>query len=117
MQACANAAAAKIWRELGVAGTASGLLNSDATVTSIRLADGTLLTAPAHYDQGATASIKSVVTTSKTGGGNFSTGGERNRTNVFRSFSPTTGVQFFGVLCTDSMGRQLELELGMKFAL
>lgn len=118
MQACANAATAKIWRELGIYGTS--LATSDATITSVRLADGTTLKAPAHYDTPVTATVRQVVTTAASPTA-LNTGGDL--TNRLRAFSPpgagggAGGVNLFIVHCKDASGRELELEIGIQFAL
>jgi Tfp pilus assembly protein PilX len=112
MQACANAATAKIWKELGIHGTM--LAASDATITSLTLADGTILTAPAHYDTPLTATIKSVSSTDSRGGAKKK---ERNLTNKGRDTYTRDAVNFFVVHCKDASGRELEIEIGIKFAL
>lgn len=112
VQACANAATAKIWKELGVHGTM--LAASDATVTSITLADRTVLTAPAHYDTPLTATIKSVSSTDTRGGAKKEEG---ERINLPPPKNARDQVNFFTVHCKDASGRELEIEIGIKFAL
>jgi hypothetical protein len=90
------------------------LAASDATITSLTLADGTILTAPAHYDTPLTATIKSVSSTDSRGGAKKK---ERNLSNKGRDTYTRDAVNFFVVHCKDASGRELEIEIGIKFAL
>jgi hypothetical protein len=112
VQACANAAQGKIWKELGIHGTM--LAASDVAITSITLVDGTILTAPAHYDTPLTATIKSVSSTDSKAGAKKR---DKNLTNKGRENFSRDAVNFFVVHCKDASGRELEIEIGIKFAL
>lgn len=112
ISACANAAQAKLWKELGVHGTA--LASKDVAITSLTLADGSVLTAPAHYDTPLTATIKSVSSTDSRGGAKKKSG---NLTGKGRATVSRDSVNFFVVHCKDRSGRELEIEIGIKFAL
>lgn len=113
MSACANAAQAKLWKELGVHGTA--LASKDVAITSMTLADGSVLTAPAHYDTPLTATIKSVSSTDSKAGAKSKK--SRDLTGKGRQTGNRDTVNFFVIHCKDRSGRELEIEIGIKFAL
>ncbi len=114
---CANAAQAKIWSELAAN---SGYLSAPVTVSYVKLKDGTKLTSPAHYDQSASALVRDVVLQVQSGsGGAAGTGpkGEQDCTNGKCGLVPLGSTQLIMAHCVDSRGRELEIELGIKFAL
>jgi Tfp pilus assembly protein PilX len=111
--ACANAGVGKLWREIAVSGTQYA--SSTDLITYIVLPDGTKLTAPAHYDTAATATVKSVVS-AETGNAD----GTQPETDMTNKGLPTVKVgqtQIFSVTCQDANGRILEVEVGLRFAL
>jgi Tfp pilus assembly protein PilX len=113
--ACANAAIAKLWKEIAVTGT--GLSGSSATVSSIRLPDGTLLTAPAHYDTLAGGTIPTVGQMTSTRSSSASKQKTRNLTNQTPATVQAGQTQIFTAHCKDASGRELEIEIGIRFAL
>lgn len=113
--ACANAAIAKLWSEIAARGT--GLAGSTATVTSIRLPDGTVLTAPAHYDTfagGPTPQVGAGVRSSLSYGQQKK---EDNLSNAMRPTVPVGQAQILNAHCKDPNGRELEVEVVFRFAL
>lgn len=112
--ACANAAISKLWSEIAVKGT--GFAGSTATVTSIRLPDGTVLTAPAHYDTFAagSASVGSGVRSTLSYGSQQK---ESNLSNTMRETVPVGQAQILNAHCKDPSGRELEVEVVFRFAL
>ncbi len=116
LAACANAAQAKIWAEMGQYGM--GYLGSAVQVTRVTLPDGTILAAPAHQrdDDPTTAVVKDVVFSHQLQGttGDMS---ERDCTNRDCSGGGLGATYEMTAVCTDAAGRKQELELSVKFAL
>jgi hypothetical protein len=113
--ACANAAVAKLWSEMAAYGT--GLAGSGVAISSIRLPDGTVLTAPAHYDTfagGGSPTISSVVRSAATFGAMKKEG---NLTNTMRGTVEIGQGQILNAHCKDAFGRELEIEIVIRFAL
>lgn len=117
---CANAAQAKLWAEMSQAGMA--YLGSGVAVTSMTLPDGTVITAPAHYDSrkadGTMPAVKEV--TVKVESATEGTVSERDCTNNACGLMPIGTTQIIFAHCAFQVGgRQLEMEieLGIKFAL
>lgn len=110
---CANAAQAKMWGEMAFSG--SGYLGAPIQITEVSLPDGTKLVSPAHYDTTInTTLVKDVVMTAKCGAGEVA---ERDCTNSACGLWDPGSCQNVGVKCIDAQGRELELEIGFKFAL
>lgn len=117
IEACANAAQAKIWAEMGQYGMS--YLGSTVTVTAADLPDGTRLVAPAHYgtvDSATSALVKDVVFKVDTSSLEETSMEERDRTNggAVMSVGSTWGIT---AVCRDPGGRAFEVELAVKFAL
>jgi Tfp pilus assembly protein PilX len=113
---CATAAQAKIWAELASLGTYMG---QPVAITSIRMPDGSLMTAPAHYDStpGTTRVTDVIMVGESSSGSNNALRYERDVTNT--SFGRQNGRSTYRVIahCLDGRGRALEIELSLKFAL
>ena len=117
IEACANAAQAKIWAEMGQYGMS--YLGSTVTVTAATLPDGTRIIAPAHYrnvDSATTALVKDVVFKVDTTALDEASMEERDRTNggAVMSVGSTWGIT---AVCQDAANRAFEVELAVKFAL
>ncbi len=114
---CATAAQAKIWAEVANMGPA--YLGQPIAVSSFRAPDGSVLTAPAHYDSKAgTTLVKDVVIlVYSSAGTSGALAYERDVTNT--SFGRGDGMKTQRVVarCVDQRGRALEIELSLKFAL
>ena len=118
VNACANAAQAKLWAEVSY--QSIGYFSSGLAVTSITLPDGTRFTAPAHYDAGVTGPmpiVKDVVLRVESSSGTGGNINERDCTNGACGLVPFGATQLVVAHCIDSRGRELEIELGVKFAL
>ena len=118
LNACANAAQAKIWAEMSQYGL--GYLGSAVQVTPMTLPDGTTIVGPAHYDSkdasGNYPLVKDVtfkVETASTSGAM----NERDCTNGGCGIVPLGQTNGMTALCTDAAGRSYEIELAVKFAL
>jgi len=116
LEACANAAQAKIWAEMAQFGM--GYLGSAVTVTSATLPDGTQIIAPAHAPDTnyATKAVKDVVFKhqNNSGGGEMN---ERDGTNGAGAMAGIGSTYEMTAVCIDPSGRRQELELSVKFAL
>ncbi len=114
VNACANAAQAKLWAEVSYQSIA--YFGSGMQVTSVKMPDGTVFTSPAHYDQDPSTIVKDVVlkVESNSGGGNVN---ERDCTNAACGLTPLGATQLVVAHCKDTRGRELEIELGVRFAL
>ncbi|HSN91484.1 MAG TPA: type II secretion system protein [Anaeromyxobacteraceae bacterium] len=116
LNACANAAQAKIWAEM----TQYGLsyLGSTVQVTPVTLPDGTTVVAPAHYGQleGTPPSVQSVTFKVESSGGENPMN-ERDCTNGACGLVPLGQTYGMTALCKDAGGREHEVELAVKFAL
>jgi hypothetical protein len=117
---CANAAQAKLWAEMAQYGVA--YLGAGSQVSSIRLPDGTTITAPAHYDSqkadGSMPAVKEVAI--KVESSAEGTVAERDCTNNACGLMPLGATQIIFAHCKlEVAGRpvEMELELGIKFAL
>jgi hypothetical protein len=117
LNACANAAQAKIWAEM----TQYGLsyLGSTVQVTPLHLPDGTVVVAPAHYGQldGAPPTVKSVTFKVESDSGEGNSMNERDCTNGACGLVPLGQTYGMTALCKDAAGREYEVELAIKFAL
>ncbi len=112
---CANAAYAKIWAEM--ANNGPGYLTSSVQIHPLTLPDGTQFV-PGHYNNASDGgvSMTNVTFTAKAGSGN-NVLNERDCTNAACGL---VGIgQTHGIVahCTDSMGRQYEVEMAVRFAL
>ncbi len=113
---CANAAQAKLWSEIAYGGPA--YLSAPFQVTSVTLPDGTILRSPAHYDSTATTLVKDVILKVQSSSGGSGSGvNERDCTNSACGLVPLGATQIVMAHCKDTRGRELEIELGIKFAL
>jgi len=110
--ACANAATAKLWSELAIYGTT--LASSGALITSLTLPDGTKLTAPAHYDTTTVMTVGQMVTAES---GSTSSQPESAMENKGVATVAPGQTYSFAVHCKDAYGRELEIEVGLRFAL
>ncbi len=118
VNACANAAQAKLWAEVSYQSLA--YFGSGLAVTSVSLPDGTRFTSPAHYDAGASGTmpiVKDVVLRVESSAGTGASANERDCTNGACGLVPFGATQLVVAHCVDTRGRELELELGVKFAL
>ncbi len=112
---CATAAQAKLWAELARTGTA--YMGQPVAITSVRLPDGSLLTAPAHYDSVAgTTLVKDVVIAVESSAGTGAASlEERDCTNQSCGRGVGQGTHRVVAHCLDVRGRALEIELSLKF--
>ncbi len=110
---CANAAQAKMWSELAYS---AGYLTAPVTVTSVRMKDGTKFTSPAHYDQPPTAIVKNVVLSVQSSSGAGASSSEQDCTNSACGLAPPGATQLVTAHCVDTRGRELEIEIGVRFA-
>lgn len=113
--ACANAAVGTLWAELGVYGTT--IAASSAVITTLTLPDGTKLQAPAHYDTAAGATIASVSSTFSSPGAAAASQPARSMENQSVATILPGQTYSFTAHCVDTNGRELEVEVGLKFAL
>jgi predicted membrane-bound mannosyltransferase len=117
LNACANAAQAKIWAEMAQYGLS--YMGSTVQVTPMTLPDGTTVIAPAHYGQLSAASqplVKDVTFTVKSdASGNAMN--ERDCTNGACGLVPLGSTYGVTALCIDRFDREFEIELAVKFAL
>src|SRR5512138_1515136 len=108
LYACASAARLKVWAELAKYGR--GYFDSTNVPGSIALPDGTVLTAPAHYDTASTVQVSSIVlkNTVKTS----SAGMAMDLTNTFSFMQGLNTATGYTVVakCRDAAGRELEIE-------
>ena len=115
LQACANAAQAKIWAEMSQYGLS--YLGSAIQVTPMQLPDGTTFIAPAHF-QHASGPLPIVSDVSfKVEGGAGGVMNERDCTNGGCGIVPLGQTHYVTVLCKDAFDRAHEVELAVKFAL
>lgn len=114
---CATAAQAKLWAELANQGT--GYLGEQVAITSVRLPDGSTITAPAHYDSVAgTTRVKDVVVAVESSAGKGAAiMEERDMTNTRGRRGLGQGTHRVVARCKDTHDRALEIELSLKFNL
>lgn len=118
LNACANAAQAKIWAEMSQYGM--GYLGNAVSVTPMTLPDGTTLVGPAHIDSqkpdGTWPLVKDVTfkVDMAAGGGAMN---ERDCTNGGCGILPLGQTHGMTAVCFDQQGRAHEIELSVKFAL
>lgn len=118
LNACANAAQAKIWAEMSQYGM--GYLGNAVAVTPMALPDGTTLVGPAHVDSkkadGTWPLVKDVTfkVDMAAGGGAMN---ERDCTNGGCGILPLGQTHGMTAVCFDRQGRGYEIELSVKFAL
>jgi hypothetical protein len=117
LNACANAAQAKIWAEMAQYGLS--YLGSTVRVSAMALPDGTTVLAPAHYGQLSESTqplVKDVSFSVKSSTGE-SAMNERDCTNGACGLVPLGQTWGVTALCVDLAGREYEVELAVKFAL
>ena len=112
--ACARAAQAKIWSEIAIYGP--GYLTGTQGVTTVSLADGTVLSAPSHYDTLVGAQIQSVTLVVPDGAGGAQLPKAANLSNSGGATVPIGTVNRVVAVCTDTAGRSYEVELAVRFA-
>jgi hypothetical protein len=117
LNACANAAQAKIWAEMSQYGL--GYLGSAVQVTATTLPDGTKVMAPAHYGHidAATAPLVSNVTFRAQSSASENILNERDCTNAACGLTPLGQTYGMTAVCKDAAGREFEIELAVKFGL
>jgi hypothetical protein len=115
-QACANAAVAKIYAEMAASGL--GYLGGGMQVTATTV-DGSVLTAPGHYDQatGTSAPLVKDVTFRVESAGATSQQAERDCTNKLCGPNDLGRAYSVTAHCKDSHDREAEVELALKFAI
>ncbi len=113
---CATAAQAKVWAELASLGTYMG---QPVAITSIQMPDGSVLTAPAHYDSkpGTTLVTDVMMVGESSSGSKNAMQFERDITNTSRGRNKGLSTYRIVAHCKDDRGRALEIELSLKFAL
>jgi hypothetical protein len=114
---CATAAQAKVWSELASLGTP--YLGQQIAITEVRLPDGSVLAAPAHYDTKPGTYVSDVIIAGEanSGLGQGSDLRERDVTNTTYVRQDTGRALRVMARCYDHRGRMLELELSLKFAM
>lgn len=118
LNACANAAQAKIWAEMSQYGM--GYLGNAVSVSPMTLPDGTTLVGPAHYDSQKPdktwPQVKDVIfkVDIAAAGGAMN---ERDCTNGGCGIVPLGQTHGMTAVCFDRHGRAHEIELAVKFAL
>lgn len=119
LNACANAAQAKIWAEMAQYGL--GYLSSNVQVSSMTLPDGTIVIAPAHYgqlDAKTQPEVSSVAFIVKSTNSLDTNMNYRDCTNGACGLAQTLGsTKGMTAVCRDRFGREYEIELAVKFAL
>lgn len=115
LDACANAAQAKIWAEMSQYGLS--YLGSAIQVTPMTLQDGTTFVAPAHYQAPSDPLPLVSEVTFKVEDGSAGVMNERDCTNGGCGIMPLGQTHYLTVLCRDRMNRAHEVELAVKFAL
>jgi hypothetical protein len=116
--ACAHAAQAKLWAELAKYGF--GNLASAMTVTDVReLPDGTQLAVPAHYREldGSGGTTATILNHQQATAAASAGGGERNAANSDQDSSQMGQTLTVTARCTTPGGRDMEVEIGVRFAL
>jgi hypothetical protein len=117
--ACAHAAQAKLWAELAKFGF--GNLASSMTVTDVRvLPDGTQLAVPAHYrdlDPAAPPMAAEILEHAQAAGAANGGAGERNAANSDQDATQMGQTLTVTARCTTPGGRDMEVEIGVRFAL
>jgi Tfp pilus assembly protein PilX len=108
LYACASAARMQIWAELARYGR--GYFDSTNTPASLTLPDGTVLTAPSHYDTAATVQVSSIVlkNTVKTSSSPVATD-LTNAFNFMQGLNTATGYTVVAK-CKDAQDHELEVE-------
>ncbi len=114
---CANAAQAKFWADLQVRGLGylSPATASTIAVTSIRLPDGRTLDAPAHYGSTGTFYASHGIGTGSAGTPSAQ-GGDIDITNLIVGGRPPGQPTWVTARCTDSAGREHEVEFAFRFS-
>ncbi len=112
---CASAAQSMVWAQLARYGT--NYIGSNLPVGTVTLPDGTQLSAPTHYGQDPAKTFASVITTFQSGGGGV-TAVDMDCTNKLCGQSQHGGDPIgVAARCTDSSGRQFEVEMSFVLAL
>jgi hypothetical protein len=117
LNACANAAQAKIWAEMAQFGL--GYLGSTVSVSATDLPNGVQIAAPAHYgifDATIKPSVKNVFFKVQSAGKGDEIN-ERDCTNGACGLTPLGQTYGMTAVCVDHAGREYEVELAVKFAL
>ena len=106
--ACAAAARMQVWAELAKYGR--GYFDSARPAASLTLPDGTILTAPSHYDSLATVTVSELVL--KNSVKTASTAVATDLTNAFNFMQGLNTATAYTVMakCKDAKGRELEIE-------
>ncbi len=117
VQACANAAQAKIWAEMSQAGL--GYLTSNVTITPMGL-PGSVTLVPGHYDSEASTITVSQVTfggASSAANVNAQSGVDQDCTNRLCGLTNSSGgTRGIFVHCKDAKGREFEMEMAVQLA-
>ena len=108
LYACAAAARMQIWAELARYGR--GYLESGNVAGSVTLPDGTVLTAPSHYDSDPDVTVSSVVLKNTVTTASTPTATDlTNSFNFMQGLNTATGYTVVAK-CKDRRGRPLEVE-------
>ncbi len=115
MVECASAAQSMVWAQLARYGT--NYIGSSLPVGVVKLPDGTQLAAPTHYNQDPSKTFANVITTVQSGGGGAPTM-DMDCTNTICGQKGGGGNPVvIAARCTDSSGRQFEVEMSFVLAL
>jgi hypothetical protein len=117
LNACANAAQAKIWAEMVQYGL--GYLGASVQISTTTLPDGTKIASPAHYghiDSASPPLVSQVVFRAQSGAGE-SAMNERDCTNAACGLTPLGQTYGITAVCKDPSGNEFEVELAVRFAL
>ncbi len=118
LNACANAAQAKVWAEMAQYGL--GYLGSAVQVdAATTLPDGTRIMAPAHYGQmdATPRPTVSSVTFRVQANASDNVMNERDCTNGACGLMPLGQTYGMTAVCRDTFGNEYEVELAVRFAL
>jgi hypothetical protein len=112
-RACGNAAQGQIWSELAAAGL--GYLGSNATISPLRLADGTQLAAGHYGADAGSVTVSNIVFSTQATGSNPLADRDYTSSIVARSIGGT--VYAIQARCIDPSGNEVEVEFAVRFAL
>jgi hypothetical protein len=114
--ACAHAAQGRIWAELAKFGL--GSLTTGLVATEMTLPGGTKLAVPAHYTPVDGSAGTTAVILGRTAGSSGGTmKGEQDESNMDADSNQLGQTFTVTARCTAPSGREMELEIGMRFAL
>jgi hypothetical protein len=113
--ACAHAAQGRLWAELAKYGL--GSLAAGLSATDMTLPGGTKLEVPAHYTPIGGGAVSAVILGRTAGSSGGSMRGERDESNKDADGMQLGQTFTVTALCTSPTGREMELEIGMRFAL